>query len=1441
MSLLTKVKMLLASKTQDDEGWIRKGKVSVGKNLRDMASDSQGWFQQGKFTPGKQIQKVGSDIGYQARDKYFQTLQNAWSPGGTNYNTTKTIQRGINKVANLNRISLPKPQVKNKLGQTAMNLAYGIPESIVNTPRNYVTGIARTGLEFGNAKKEGRKVNLQNLVGGLAPLAESIYDVGTFGGAKVVKNIAKEGLEQVAKGGMKAAIKQGAIKGAAIGGFGGLTYGVDTQYGKKFNTKEVALSALGGAILGGAIGGITGATSGTYKKLENVVTGKVKELNPKLSDKQAKSLATRYIQDESGLMMGSRPKDYPKKLQFYGDLRESLGVGRYGENVPQLGNSIRSLTKEEHLDKLSRSQPSIPEVKPTIKIKAEPGVKITSSTPTSLDSTLQNTTLSTPPIKPKTIKVSATPQVEGANGSTIQENQKIRLTNQPSTDIIPEIDTDSYIKEQVLKQENARSSVGTNKIKTFISDLKEKFVDKGSPIEDVLSEAEKKHNFNVVPQNDIRLQIDRVLRSRSLAGQFAQDNGIDRVIREVPDINAFDQYLIAKQAIDVSEQGFKTGRDLTKDRALVRQLESVYEPFAKQIYSYSHKLLDYSVESGLISKELAISLKKKYPNYVPIQRIFSELEKGNTVIGGRRGTASLSKQGIVIKLKGSEREIASPTESLLVKTNDMFNQGERNKAAQMLASYRKLPGFEGLIRPLKEGEKAPHTFSFVKDGKTYRFETTPEIEAAAKNLTVEDFGLIAKIFSVPTRILQMGATALNLPFTVTNLLKDQVTSFINSNKAAKTSLLNPLNFGRALFEAVGHGDLYKESVRNAGMGTSFDIARETPKLTINKIRSGKNVGTKIAYTVTHPEELLRAVENIVGRTEELTRIQQYGGMKNALINEGRTAIDAQLLASKAARENTANFARSGSWGRVLNKVIPFLNAGIQGARQLDRSFQNNPKGTVAKLTIGLFLPTAAVTAWNLSDERRKTVYEDIDKFEKENNLILIPDNPTKDEQGRWNVIKIPIPPGLANLSSLIRRPMEAANGLDPVRFKEIASNLITAGTSFDLSSGSKVASTFTPQAIKPFIETTTNKNLFTGKDIVPSQMRNLPPEEQVYNYTSQAARDLGARLNMSPLKVENFIKTSMGGVGSQLINAYDIALGKGDKAGGESILNQLNRRFSKASGGKILDDVKKESAKGSTAKETLSYDYLKYGKSYDENGLPAQSGDLRDSITNASVRLANPQVLAREAAEARARNKVDGSPINPLYELPWDKQKIVLTITSLPPKDKDKSTLTKANLDWLEPYWEQREDYFDQLKASGKYTEPKGVEGELKRPIASDRAQQLMDQKMWNDPEVSAYLNAYTLWANQEREKLGLPPVEGFTQWPKKPKKVSFKSPTIKLAKLPEFKGAKGLSKGYKIISKPNLKFSPKKIAIQVPKSKSNTIKISRIPTMKVAKGGFLG
>lgn len=732
---------------------------------------------------------------------------------------------------------------------------------------------------------------------------------------------------------------------------------------------------------------------------------------------------------------------------------------------------------------------------------------------------------------------------------------------------------------------------------SLIGEIKRKLVDSTAPLSDTLSIAEKEGKFNVLPKNDIRLQIDRVLRSDSLATQFIKDNKLDEVIRKVDDLDEFNQYLIAKQSRDVSSKGITTGRDSVADDNLIAALSEKYEPFAQQIYAYNRKLLDTLTESGMISKELNAKLKAEYPNYVPLNRVFSEIEQKNMGFTGRgKGVASQGTQGTVRKLKGSEREIEDPIESIIAKTSQAFQEAERNKAAQMLASYKDLPGNPFGLEEIKGAKAAgDSTISVWKDGKKVIYKADPVIAEAAKNLNQQQIGILGQIIAVPTRILKLGATGVNLPFVASNIVKDQAFATINSNRALQTSLANPVNFVRSFWTALtGKGQLYDDWVRSGSSFTSFDIARNQVKPTVARIRSGRSVGGRIAYSITHPQELVRAVEDIIGKSEELTRIQQFNGMKNQLIKEGRTVEDATLLAAKASRENTANFARRGEWGNWLNVLIPYLNAGIQGTRSLVGNMTKRPVQTAAKLSTIVFLPMAYATTWNLSDPKRREAYEDIQDYEKENNIIIIPPNPQKDENGRWNAIKIPLTPGVSNLASIIRRGVEGVAGLDGNSFTQVASDLFAAGTSFELNKN-KLVSQLTTQGLKPIIEGYTNTNLFTGNKIVPDYMKDLPPELQARDNTSGTARIAGKLLNTSPLKVENAIRTIAGGVGQQALNASDRLLARTgaipeDQIGGKDVGEAIANRFTSASGGQQLNNLYDNKQTKSKSKTESDYD-----------------------------------------------------------------------------------------------------------------------------------------------------------------------------------------------------------------------------------------------------------
>ena len=771
-----------------------------------------------------------------------------------------------------------------------------------------------------------------------------------------------------------------------------------------------------------------------------------------------------------------------------------------------------------------------------------------------------------PPVPPKKIENIGDDGIPSrADGAKTQDNKTF--------------DPDKYVKEQTAKRENAKKSE-TPTIKDRImntwSNIKTKLVDSTAPIEDILYRVKNKNkdNFSIPPSKDIHNQIDNVYRTTDIAGQFMKNNGLKSIIENVDNLDNLDQYLVAKHGQTLIKNGVETGRDPVKDAALVDSFAPKYEAQAQQVTAYSRKLLDYAVDAGVVSKETAQALKEKYPDYVPFNRVFNDDGTFNSI--GGKSVANLSKQSVIQKIIGSKREVESPLQSLLQKTHEVFIQGEKNKAGKMLSEYISLPDNPFQLKKINEVKDASDgmgTVSFYKDGVKQVYETSPEIANAAKSLGVQQLNILGKIFAAPVRIARIGITGLNIPFIGANIVKDNVSAFINSKNSLRTSVANPKVFIQSLLQAVGHGKLYQEMVGEGGGGTSFNMSRNNAGKTLEEIRAGRNIGSQIKYTITHPSQLVKAVEDIIARGEEFTRISQYKGTKDAMLAKGMSEKEARIEAARQARDTTVNFARKGEWGTVLNSAFMFLNANIQGTRTLLRRLKEDPLGTSTKIaTVGL-LPMAMVTAWNLEDDKKKQVYDDIADYEKENNFIVIPENATKDEKGKWNVIKIPLSPDIKNLLNISRRLVEQAHGKDPVAFGEFTKSLLSTASPIGLDQQSLI-STLTPQAIKPTIEAVQNKSLFTGFPIVPRSLEGKLPEDQVKDNTSGFARILGKQIGQSPIQVEQFIKSTFGGVGSQATNAVDTVLNKAgvipsNQIGGQGILEGILGRFMKAQGGNI--------------------------------------------------------------------------------------------------------------------------------------------------------------------------------------------------------------------------------------------------------------------------------
>lgn len=777
------------------------------------------------------------------------------------------------------------------------------------------------------------------------------------------------------------------------------------------------------------------------------------------------------------------------------------------------------------------------------------------------------------------------------------QKQSSKVSKTSSDEIIPPIN--QYIKNQVDAQNIKPEKTGR------IQSLKRTWIDSLAPAEDTFRKAVKDGKISQETLDDIIVKDGKSLRANTMANLELKDSGLIDILHKSSkqEYDELGQTLIAIHSKDLAKNGIETGRSAAIDDKLIKEFGSKYANKIKQFRKASEQVLDKSVDYELISKETAEMLKKKYPNYVPMNRVIEELEHSGQFNG--KSIANLSRQTVVQKIKGSKRVVENPLESMIGKVQDMAKQGQRNQAALAWVDALKQTGNARLIKG--NIPKGAATMSVLRKGVKEVYEVDPVMEAAAKALTKEQMGVITNAARKVSRVFKTGTTGINLPFIATNLARDQQSALLNAT-GAEGKILRSIP--EAIMETLGHKDVYNEAVRQGAISTSFDLTKPTLKRTAEQIRKhGSNLGT------------FDKIENVIGRSEEYTRLQHYMGTKDYWLKKGLTEKQAVNKATIAAQQHSADFARSGDLGQVLNAWLPYTNATAQGTRATLRAATKNPARYALKATAILGMPMVMTALWNMSDDNRKAIYDDISEFDKQANFIIVTPWAEKNEEGKWQgIVKIPKPPGVSALMYPIEKGIGGMQDLDPVGFEDVVSGIL--GFASPLGDNAKSAiSTITPQVIKPAVETTLNKNLFTGRDVVPYWLGDKPASEQAYKNTSGTARGVGSVLNTSPLNVEHWVRGYAGEVGLQGLNLADNVLNKAgvipeEQIGGRSVQEGFTRRFTEA-----YDRPDSTIEKGST------------GGSITATAQNKQPGDLK-TVADKTERDISGNIVSRDKYDA---------------------------------------------------------------------------------------------------------------------------------------------------------------------------------------------------------------
>ena len=718
---------------------------------------------------------------------------------------------------------------------------------------------------------------------------------------------------------------------------------------------------------------------------------------------------------------------------------------------------------------------------------------------------------------------SASHETQNTTIEPVMDNQKSDLqtevnrtdTEQEETprQVLNDSDVENYVKDQVENQKKSTNSGLMQKIKDVKDFLRHHLGDDSTAYEQYLAKGHDKESklAREKLKEDIRNDIDKVRSSDMIAQQFIRDNGLAELGKmSTKDLNEFQQYLIARRhAADLHKQGINTGRDLDMDLAIIDKYKKKFTEQEKIYRNFNKQLLNYMEDNGLISKELHSKLNQNTA-YTPYQRLMDDV---SSFTGHSQQLGNLNSEQVIKKMKGSDRTILNPIEATMSNTMRIINEGQRNIAARKIAEN----AFSE--NRLKDGQKPRagyDTLNFMENGKKVSYEVPKMVASEMKRLNrvlPEGVEKVISVLSMPVKTLRGGATSLNPIFAASNLIRDQLQTTITGNIGA-----NIKGTPKALLATFGFGEkadnLRAELSRQGIIGSEY---RQTYGYKqgdlMAELQKEHHLSKKAADRLKHP---IDALNDLIGRTEYFTRAQQYFG------TDGDTTTKSQ-----AARNNTLNFSRGGEAIMVINRAVPFLNAGIQGGIQITRQLVKRPARTALALAAWAGIAMAA-KGISESDEKKKKLYDRVSDYEKKTNLILFDkDAKYNPETGRIDgLVKIPIPQFTYPITDQVNNIKDSPDAL-----------LKTAGNIFEVFTGIDVenpVNQLTATAIKPFIEAATNTNTFTKQDIVSDYDKNKLPQDKGAKYTTGAARFLAGLTGVDAPIIDNFIANWGGGLGKDL-------------------------------------------------------------------------------------------------------------------------------------------------------------------------------------------------------------------------------------------------------------------------------------------------------------------
>lgn len=659
----------------------------------------------------------------------------------------------------------------------------------------------------------------------------------------------------------------------------------------------------------------------------------------------------------------------------------------------------------------------------------------------------------------------------------------------------------------------------------------------------------------------------------AFADRHITGKGLREIIEPVKThLDGLRSFLLAKRALELYERGIETGIPYGEALVTVRDGQAFYGPIQQEIVDYQDRLLHYLVDAGILQLDAAMAMREANLDYVPFYRVM-DTEKTGMRIG-----KPFHVKNPIKGIRGSGRKIVDPIESIVRNTFTFIDLAERNRVLNAYVSLAEETGDPGLdlarkikkpVHPITvseaevrrfmrdnsiEGDAAPftifrpntllpnaETIAPFQDGKQVLYEVPPEVGSALQSLNREQMHFIFRLLSGPAKLLRAGAT-LAPEFALRNPIRDQFTAFVVSDTGYKPFI----SFLRGFGHVLGRDKVYWEWMRNGGANANLvSLDRNYIRSELLRI-ANPTVSQRALLIAKTPIRALRIFSEL---TENATRVGDFArGMKQG---QGGTQ------SAFGSREVTLDFARLGSKGAAINKIVAFWNAQVEGVDRVARALAQHPLRTLFRLAVSITLPSVLLWYWNHDDPR----WKELPSWQRDLFWIIFTDKwvaPADDKElkayrsaglarevnGRWEINKgktwrIPKPFELGVLfGSVPERILDAYFDHDPHAFDNIGWTALFALTP-----------AYLPTVLVPTIEQFANWSTFLDRPIIPRSQQDVEPEYQGADYTSESAKIIAKAISKipgagdttlaSPYIIENYVRGWSGGLGKYALDISD--------------------------------------------------------------------------------------------------------------------------------------------------------------------------------------------------------------------------------------------------------------------------------------------------------------